>query len=91
MKAYPAGIPRSTQWGHPELELGGNYHFLNIVESLGDRVETTRLNHELEQLVQQLLTLEDDVKARGVAESILNHLSIGFRFIPMKLEKWGLL
>jgi serine/threonine-protein kinase HipA len=90
MKADPEGIPRSMRWAQP-LEIGGEYDFPAIAERLDDLVATDDLLAALRLTAQQLLTLPDRLHARGVPQQIMTMPSIGFRFIPDKLARWGLL
>lgn len=91
MKADPEGIPRSMRWGRPELEIGGDFNFRAICNSLSDLLEPEQLLSELQILATRLQSLPDDLRELGVPEQILGHPSIGFRFITEKLERWGLL
>ncbi|MDA9558296.1 HipA domain-containing protein [Vibrio sp.] len=90
MKADPEGIPRATKWTSP-LEVGGEYDFNGIAESLSDLVPKDMLMHELKILAKSCLTLKTRLKTRGVPEQILDMPSIGMDFIEIKLKKWGLL
>lgn len=90
MKADPEGIPRSMKWS-PPLEFGGEYHFLAIAEQLDDLVPAQTLLNALKLTAEQLLTLPDRLRARGVPQQIMDMPAIGFKYIPEKLSRWGLL
>lgn len=90
MKADPEGIPRATKWKSP-LEVGGEYDFEGIADTLSDLVPKEVLLHELKSLAKSCLTLKDNLQERGVPEQILEMPSIGMNFIESKIEKWGLL
>ncbi|MEI7189516.1 hypothetical protein [Dickeya dianthicola] len=46
---------------------------------------------KLQQTATQLVGLKARLQARGVPESILTMPSIGFDYLPEKLQRWGLL
>ncbi|MEF1337712.1 type II toxin-antitoxin system HipA family toxin, partial [Vibrio rotiferianus] len=83
-------IPRATKW-KPPLEVGGEYDFEGIADTLSDLVPKEVLLHELKSLAKSCLTLKDNLQERGVPEQILEMPSIGMNFIESKIEKWGLL
>lgn len=94
MKADPEGIPRSTSWNskvNPPQELGGEYRFDLIAESLADLCEPDRLLAELRQLATQLVELKTRLAKRGVPQSILNFPAIAFDYLPEKLQRWRLI
>ena len=90
MKADPEGIPRSMRWAQP-LEIGGEYDFQAIAERLDDLVPAAQLITALKLTAGQLVTLEERLQTRGVPQQILAMPAIGFRYIPDKLSRWGLL
>ncbi|QKO15132.1 hypothetical protein HAT91_03543 [Dickeya solani] len=45
----------------------------------------------LRETAVQLVGLKARLQARGVPESILTMPSIGFDYLPEKLQRWGLL
>ncbi|MEQ5237669.1 type II toxin-antitoxin system HipA family toxin [Proteus terrae] len=90
MKADPEGIARTTKWGS-HSEIGGEYNFINIADSLSDLIAPEQLLNALQETAQQLLTLKERLEMRGVPTQILTMPSFGFDFIPNKLERWGLL
>ncbi|MEZ9370500.1 type II toxin-antitoxin system HipA family toxin [Shewanella sp. 10N.286.51.B2] len=89
MKSDPEGVYRGTTW-KKGLELGGNFDFIAIADSLNDLVPATQLLKELNTLAASLVGLKDRLESRGVPKSILNFPSIGFDFIEEKLDAWGL-
>lgn len=94
MKADPEGIARSMIWQNDNgqiLELGGNYDFVAICDSLADIIEPKVLLNELKQIAEQLVNLPICLQQRGVSEKILNHPAIGFGYLPKRLKDWGLL
>ncbi|MCI4236731.1 type II toxin-antitoxin system HipA family toxin [Dickeya dianthicola] len=90
MKADPAGIARTTKWPEP-LEIGGEYQFEWIAELLSDMLPPALLMEKLCETAVQLVGLKARLQARGVPESILTMPSIGFDYLPGKLQRWGLL
>ena len=94
MKADPEGIARNMIWQNDDektLELGGNYDFIAICDSLADIIEPNVLLNELKHIPEQLTDLPVRLQQRGVSEKILNHLAIGFTYLPKRLKNWGLL
>lgn len=89
MKADPEGIPRSTTW--KIFELGGEYRFESIAESLAKWCEPDALFAELKALAQKLVDLKQRLKVRGVPQSILDFPAIGFDYLPEKLQRWNLI
>ncbi len=90
MKADPEGIPRSTKWASP-LEIGGQYNFPAIADTLSDLVPAPELLSALRETAASLVDLPERLQARGVPEAILLMPSIGFKFMTDKLTRWGLL
>ena len=91
MKADPEGVPRTTKWAAPALELGGAFNFVEIAYSLSDLIEPEHLLSELKATARQLVGLKQRLIVRGVPEQIVNMTAIGFDFLDEKLEQWGLL
>lgn len=94
MKADPEGIPRSTTWSSRDsvpLELGGQFRFDLIAESLADLCDPEQLLTALRQLAEQLVGLKSRLITRGVPQSILNYPAIGFDYLPEKLQRWQLI
>ncbi|WP_350431908.1 HipA domain-containing protein [Shewanella sp. H8] len=91
MKADPDGIPRTTKWAAPALELGGKFNFIEIAYSLSDLIDPQFLINELRTTGRQLVGLKQRLIDRGVPEQIVNLPTIGFDFLDEKLEGWGLL
>lgn len=90
MRADPEMIIRSSTWGAP-LEIGGEYDFVAIAQSLGDVVDSDWLLHELRATASQLVDLPTRLQQRGVPSSILTMPIFGFDRLPEKFAKWGLL
>ncbi len=90
MKADPEGVTRTTQWGAP-LEVGGEFNWHGIADSLADLVEPERLMTELRQLGAALEGLDERLSARGVPSRILDMPAVGLRTLNDKLRRWGLL
>ena len=91
MKADPEGIPRTTKWAAPALELGGKFDFIEIAYSLNDLIDPQLLINELRTTAHQLVGLKQRLITRGVPEQIINMPTFGFDFLDEKLEGWGLL
>ena len=94
MRADPEVIIRTTRWsssGNSPQELGGEYDFQQIAESLRHWVQPDDLLAELSTLASQVIDLGSRLAERGVPESILHHPAIGFQYLPQKLKKWGLI
>ena len=89
MKADPEGVVRTTIWGNP-LEIGGEYDFVAIADSLSDLMDKDELLTSLKKTATHLVDLKLRLKNRGVPEQILSMPSIGFDFISEKLTRWGL-
>lgn len=89
MKADPEGIPRSTIWQNAEL--GGEYRFDLIAESLAAYCSPDELLRELRTLAAQLVNLKQRLNERGVPSSILDFPAIGFDYLPEKLQRWHLI
>ncbi|MBM7073592.1 type II toxin-antitoxin system HipA family toxin [Shewanella sp. 202IG2-18] len=89
MKADPEGVARTTIWGNP-LEIGGEYDFVAIANSLSDVVNKDELLGSLKKTADQLVELKSRLEHRGIPEQILLMPSIGFDFISEKLTRWGL-
>jgi serine/threonine-protein kinase HipA len=90
MKADPEGVTRTTQWG-PPLEIGGNYNWAAIADSLSDLVAPERAMDELRKLAAGLEGLDERLAARGVPARILNMPAVGLRTLDTRLKRWGLL
>ncbi|MDR5862397.1 HipA domain-containing protein [Halomonas campisalis] len=90
MKADPEGVTRTTQWGAP-LEVGGEFDWVAIADSLGDLAEPDRLLAELRQLAVALEGLDERLAARGVPARILDMPAVGLRSLDERLRRWGLL
>lgn len=91
MRADPAEtILRSTRW-NSTLEVGTEYHFLKIIESLNEWIDEQFLFDELQNLSTQLINLKSRLAKRGVPESILAHPALAFDYLPEKLQRWGLI
>ena len=90
MKADPEGIARTTKWKAP-LEIGGEYDYPGIAQSLDDLVPAETLLSALKNTSHQLSGLKERLEARGIPQQILNMPAISFSFIPEKLRRWGLL
>ena len=90
MKADPEGIARTLKWTQP-LEIGGEYDFAGISDVLSDLVPAHTLLHALKDTAQQLLGLKHRLVERGVPAQITDMSGIGFNFISVKLQRWGLL
>ncbi|WED22031.1 HipA domain-containing protein [Vibrio sp. JC009] len=90
MKADPEGIPRTTKWGQ-QFEVGGEYNFPGIADSLADLIPAEELLTALKASAKQLLDLKARLEQRGVPEQIITMPAIGFDYIPEKLTRWGLL
>lgn len=94
MRADPEVIIRTTRWSYKGTcpqESGGEYNFQQIAESLQHYIQPDDLLAELSILAKQLVDLGTRLASRGVPESILKHPSLGFDYLPAKLEKWGLI
>ena len=90
MKADPEGVTRTTQWG-PPLEIGGDYNWPAIADSLSDLVAPKRAMVELSKLAAGLKGLDERLAARGVPARILNMPAVGLRTLDTRLKRWGLL
>lgn len=90
MKADPEGIARTIKWA-PPLEVGGEYDFIGIADSLADLVPVDVLLPALKETAQLLLGLQQRLADRGIPAQILTMPAIGFDFIATKLQRWGLL
>ena len=90
MKADPEGIPRTMKWSLA-CESGGEYNFGAIAQALAEWIAPDTLLNALRETASQLIDLPSRLKARGVPVQILEMPSIGFKFIPDKLARWGLL
>ena len=90
MKADPEGIPRTMKWSLA-CESGGEYNFGAIAQALAEWIAPDTLLNALRETASQLVDLPARLKARGVPVQILEMPSIGFKFIPDKLARWGLL
>ncbi|MFD3249607.1 hypothetical protein [Rahnella aquatilis] len=90
MKADPEGIATTTKWKAP-LEIGGEYDYPGIAQSLDDLVPAETLLAALQSTANQLTGLKERLAARGIPQQILNMPAISFSFIPEKLRRWGLL
>lgn len=90
MKADPEGVTRTTQWG-PPLEVGGEYNWAAIADSLADLVAPERTMDELRTLAAGLEGLDERLAARGVPARILDMPAVGLRTLDARLKRWGLL
>ncbi|WJM85345.1 hypothetical protein QUF31_20035 [Dickeya chrysanthemi] len=90
MKADPTGIARTTKWPEP-LEVGGDYQFERIAQLFSDILPPELLMAKLQQTATQLVGLKTRLQRRGVPESVITLPSIGFDYLPEKLQRWGLL
>ena len=93
MKADTEGIARSMIWqnANGQLELGGDYDFAMICDSLADIIEPNVVLNKLKHVAEQLTDLPVRLQQRGVSEKILKHPAIGFTYLPKRLKNWGLL
>lgn len=90
MKADPEGITRTTKWNR-SLEMGGEYDFHKIAETLADLLPPETLISALRITANQLLGLKERLYNRGVPEQILKMPGLSFDYIDQKLKRWGLL
>ncbi|WP_271911961.1 type II toxin-antitoxin system HipA family toxin [Vreelandella alkaliphila] len=90
MKADPEGVTRTTQWGTP-LEVGGEYDWRGIADTLADVVDPARVMEELRALALKLEGVDERLAARGVPPRILDMPAVGLRTINTRLKRWGLL
>lgn len=90
MKADPEGVTRTTQWGAP-LEIGGEYDWPAIAESLVDVVSPEHVMEELRTLAARLEGVDERLAGRGVPARILDMPAVGLRTINTRLNRWGLL
>ncbi len=90
MKADPQGIPRTTKWAK-HIEIGGEYNFKIVADSLSDLVPKKELMQALRETAEQLIGLKGRLQKRGVPQQIIEMPSIGFDYIADKLQRWGLL
>lgn len=90
MKADPEGIPRTTKWSLAH-ESGGEYNFEGIAQALAEWVPPAILLNSLRETAAQLMGIRERLIARGVPTQIIEMPSIGFKFVPDKLARWGLL
>ena len=90
MKADPEGIPRTLKWSL-SCESGGDYNFNTIAQTLAEWIPPTTLLDALHETAVQLIDLPERLAARGVPEQIMEMPAMGFRYIPDKLSRWGLL
>lgn len=90
MKADPDGIVRTIKWQTP-LELGGEFDFEQICQSLDTYIEPTQLHQALQETAEQLIDLKTRLKKRGVPKDILEHPSIHFASLATNLKKWKVL
>ncbi|HFK5632856.1 TPA: hypothetical protein ACG0AN_000622 [Enterobacter kobei] len=58
---------------------------------LAEWISPSTLLNALHETAVQLVDLPERLAARGVPKQILEMPAIGFRFIPDKLSRWGLL
>ena len=70
---------------------GGEYNFGAIAQALAEWITPDTLLNALSETASQLVDLPSRLKVRGVPVQILEMPSIGFKFIPDKLARWGLL
>ncbi|MCL1112963.1 HipA domain-containing protein [Shewanella basaltis] len=90
MKADPEVISRTFIWG-AELELGGQYDFVKIANSLADLIEPKALLDALAQTAIELIELKQRLGNRGVPQSILSFPSMGYENLEKKFKTWKLL
>ena len=90
MKADPEGVTRTTQWGTP-LEVGGEYDWQGIADTLADVIDPERVMEELRALALNLEGVDERLAARGVPARILDMPAVGLRTINTRLKRWGLL
>ena len=90
MKADPEGIPRTLKWSLT-CESGGDYNFHTIAQTLAEWIPPATLLDALHETAVQLIDLPERLAARGVPEQIMEMPAMGFRYIPDKLSRWGLL
>lgn len=90
MKADPEGIPRTLKWSLA-YESGGEYDFKGIAEALSQWVPAADLLKKLRDTAAQLVDIQERLAVRGVPAQILDMPAIGFKYVPDKLVRWGLL
>ncbi len=90
MRADPEGVTRTTQWG-PPLEVGGEFDWHAIANSLSDVVEPEKLLESLQQLASTLEGLDERLAARGIPSRLLDMPAVGLRTVDARLKRWGLL
>ncbi|GGB77221.1 HipA domain-containing protein [Shewanella inventionis] len=90
MKADPEMISRTFIWG-ADLELGGQYDFVKIANSLADLIEPKALLDALAQTAIELVELKQRLGNRGVPQSILSFPSMGYENLEKKFKTWKLL
>ncbi|WP_368541844.1 type II toxin-antitoxin system HipA family toxin [Enterobacter soli] len=89
MKADPEGIPRTIKWPL-SCESGGEYNFHAIAQSLSEWVPPAVLLDALHDTATRLVDLPERLAARGVPAQIMDMPAIGFKYVPDKLTRWGL-
>ena len=89
MKADPEGIPRAMKWPS-RYESGGDYDFAGIAEALSDYVPADTMMQALGITAGQLIGLQERLANRGIPQQILDMPGIGYKFVPEKLTRWGL-
>lgn len=90
MKADPEGVTRTIQWGAP-LEVGGEFDWHGIADSLADLAAPDRLMTALQQLGVAVAGLDERLAARGLSTRILDMPAVGLRSLDSRLKRWGLL
>ncbi|MCT7942969.1 type II toxin-antitoxin system HipA family toxin [Shewanella holmiensis] len=90
MKADPEVVSRTFIWGEG-LELGGQYDFVKIANSLADFIEPKRLLDALAKTAIELVELKQKLEKRGVPLSILTFPSMGYEHLAKKFKTWKLL
>jgi serine/threonine-protein kinase HipA len=90
MKADVEGIIRTTVWGSP-LEVGGEYKWTQIADTLSDLCPPDLLINALQETAKKLVGLQGRLRDRGTPKNILDMPAIGLNYLDDKLSRWGLL
>ncbi len=90
MRADPEGVIRITTWGSP-FEEGGNFDWIGIANGLQDVADPELIISKLKEMANMLSGLKENLRARGVPESILNMPIMRFDTLDKRLAEWGLI
>jgi serine/threonine-protein kinase HipA len=90
MRADPEGVTRTTLWGRA-YEFSGICNWIEIAQALKGYIAPDKLISELRTTASQLEGLGEKLKAKGVANTIIQNPAVGLIYLDERLKSWELI